>query len=239
MPTVGDWSGVELVVPYSNEQGDEWRERALDHCRRWWAAEVDLQLTTYQAPDRATGRWSKGASIILGAVAQSRADILIVVDADCLPDLPAVDTAIRGARRSGGWYVPHSRVRRLSQVGTEDVYLGADPWGAAADYGHRGMAGGGCVVMRRETLLACPPDPRFVGWGNEDEAWAYALRSIVGACTRLPSDLVHLWHPRAERINAWLGSVESGALRDRYRDARRNGPATRAIIDEYRTEYEL
>ena len=39
---------------------------------------------------------------------------------------------------------------------------------------------GTLLVIPREMVLDVPPDVRFKGWGQEDEAWGGALKRLVG-----------------------------------------------------------
>lgn len=173
--------------------------------------------------------WSKGAAL-RPAVEAATADILIVADSDCVTEgLPA---AIEAVKDGAPFAVPHGKVYRLTEAGT-------DRFMESGEYGHpfdrrpyRGMAGGGFVVAPRETLLDCPPDPRFKFWGQEDESWALALTCLHGMPWRGDADLIHLYHPPAPRMSRRKGSPESWALYRRYRDAARDPLAMRKLIEE-------
>jgi hypothetical protein len=67
-------------------------------------------------------------------------------------------------------------------------------------------------------------DSRFVGWGQEDESWAYALQTLAGQPWRGAADLFHLWHPTPPRVERRRGSIEGWRLMKRYRKARGEGP---------------
>ena len=95
---------------------------------------------------------------------------------------------------------------------------------------YHGWAGGGIVVTTGETYRQAPLDPRFVGWGQEDEAWALALSVLVGKPRRGTADLVHLWHPPAERKSRSVGNHNNLALLNRYQRAARNADAMRALV---------
>lgn len=89
------------------------------------------------------------------------------------------------------------------------------------------------LVARREALEACPPDPRFRGWGGEDEALGLALRSLHGPEHRGSSDLLHLWHPPAPRPSRQEGNAENMALVMRYRQASKLRPQMAALVAEH------
>ncbi len=98
------------------------------------------------------------------AVARSRADVVVVADADCVTD--GLEEAIRAVEMGAPWAKPHRDVHRLSEEGTEAVYNGGDWREQSLDREvYRGVAGGGFVVARREVILSIPLDSRFTGWG--------------------------------------------------------------------------
>ena len=167
---------------------------------------------------------------------------MVVADADVWCDpAPAV-----AAVAEHGWAIPHLLVHRLSQASTEtlltegawfdwhDLALSTDNRQDSRPY--RGHETGTLVVVRREVLADVPPDRRFVGWGHEDDAWAVALRTLVGAPWRGGDDLVHCWHPAQPRQSRTVGNPASLALYRRYRAARGRRAAMRALLDEIGSE---
>lgn len=210
---------VEVLIPF---HGDcPYRLKALEFTRRQYPWPV--VVCSYDGP------WSKGAALRPGIEASS-ADILVVADADC--STSGLPSAIEAVEDGAAWAMPHRRVVRLTEQGTE-IFK------ATGEYGHpfdrrpyTGMPGGGMVVARRETLLEVGPDPRFVGWGQEDESWALALTCLVGKPWRGTADLIHLYHPPEPRMSRRKGSPESWALYRRYRDAARDPLAMRSLLKE-------
>lgn len=209
---------VAVVVPWS--PGCPHREAAWAWARRQYEA---LRLTVVEGGS-SSEPFSRSQAIIDGA-RRTDADILVVADADIwcdgLPDaIAAVD--------DHGWAVPHRLVHRLSKESTERVLVGADwrglPLSTDNAQDRRPYVGnetGTLVILRRDVLEQVPPDPRFVGWGQEDMAWGRALRLLVGPPWRGDADLVHLWHPPQPRASRVFGSAQSKALWQRYRAARR------------------
>ena len=167
------------------------------------------------------GPWIKAAAVA-DALTMSDAEVIIIVDADVLIDPDHLRRAVgevAGAAESFKWAVPHRVVRRLAAEATARVQAGSWPSeGMHLDQPvYAGHAGGGIVVVRRETYDACPLDPRFAGWGHEDDAWATALRCLHGRPWRASrAPLWHLWHPAAPRRTRAVGAEESYALYCRY-----------------------
>jgi len=233
-----------VLIPWSNPT-DPYRRAALDHVVKFWAGHhiEAITFTGGSVGEWTHGRpWSKGAAVIEGTRWLADAEYIAVSDADVIPQWAYVDSIGKALAAGARWGVPHAKVRRLSIGGSEAVLQGElDPFShhVGLDYEHRGMVGGGFVMLRKEALVQCPIDPRFEAWGNEDESWAIALTALFGRPTRGSGMLAHLWHPRAPRLSPFVGTPESKALRDRYNAARRNPAAIRAIIAEFAADYGL
>lgn len=166
--------------------------------------------------------------------------MVVIADADAwcegLPD------ALQGATEAG-WAVPHARVHRLSQQSTERV-LGGEEWTPGAmplstdnshdRRPHRASPTGLIVAMRSDILDAVPPDRRFVGWGQEDEAWRLALETLVGPAWRGTAQAMHLWHPPQSRQSRTSGNTAGVKLKRRYQRAARDPAAMLELIEEGR-----
>lgn len=224
---------VSVLVPWT--PGCPWRERAWAWVSEKYSATFpDWELVI---GDGATSAGYSRSRAILDAAAKAAGDVLVIADADvwCDPG-PAVDQVA-----DAGWAIPHELVHRLSPDSTDLVLAGADWRGLPLSTDnsqdrrpYRGHPTGTLVVVRRDVLVDVPPDRRFVGWGHEDDAWACALRTLVGAPWRGRDDLVHLWHPPQPRVSRRVGSNESAALMARYRRARLRPARMRALLEEVR-----
>ena len=175
------------------------------------------------------GPWVK-ALAVADALAQTQAEVLIVADGDVWCNgLPA---ALQQIEDGAKWAIPHRGVHRLTQDSTARMMAG-ERWDALPldERAYLGVEGGGIAVVRRDVYEDCPLDPRFAGWGSEDESWGFALRVLHGPPARGKSPLVHLWHPPQERARRNFGSLESLDLRKRYARALHNPRVMRALID--------
>lgn len=225
-----------VAVPWAATAPE--REQALAWVARQWAnvGHVGLRLGLGLTDD---GNWCKALGVA-NAIADQPGDILVVTDADVFT--PGVVDAIERVRDGAPWSIPHNRVYRLNRGATGDVLAGREPHRrmpleplvehTIPGFPYPGVDGGGIVVCRRDVYEQCPLDPRFVGWGQEDEAWARALGCLYGPVGRLEHPLWHLWHPPADPMRK--GSPESHALFKRYQKAKRRPEQMRALIDEGR-----
>lgn len=223
---------VGVVIPWRS--GCPHRARALAAVR---AHIADHHPSFTVVLGETEGEWSKGAAVAAGVADLVDVDRVIAWDADVIVDPEAVRTALT----TDSWAVPHYLVHRLSLTST-DLFLGGhDLTGLALDrtngQDHRpyiGVVGGGITVLTADLMAAVPIDPRFVGWGQEDQAWSAALSSLAGAPQRGSADLVHLWHPPSPRKSRRVGSDENAALLADYKQARRPAQIRSLLADARR-----
>lgn len=233
-----------LIVPWRG--GDPDRERAWAWLSTWWATRWPRwDLVMGEAPP---GPWCKAAAVA-DALTRTDADTLVIADADVYVPDGIGDAVAAVVDRSVPWSMPHLRVYRLTAAGTDRLIThgltppaarsvptrAGKPVGPALVVeSHKGTAGGGCVVLPRALYGQVPMDPRFLGWGQEDESWGRALTVTVGPPWRLSQPLWHLWHQPAPRQARAVGSAAGLALYRRYRAAAT--PAqVQALISEFTT----
>jgi hypothetical protein len=223
---------VAVLVPFRSDGGhrDEAWAWAWD---RWTRKHPTWQVVEGSCPD---GPWSKGTALA-DALTKTTARVLVLADADvwCPAVAAAVDKVATGQNR---WAIPHRDVRRLSEAATASLLAGRLrydqlPAASLAEPAYRGYAGGGITVIHRDLLTQAPIDPRFTGWGQEDQAAAIAWTALGGRPWRGTADLYHLWHPPPARKSRTVGSSESAELFRRYRETRGQMAAVRDMIGEF------
>lgn len=178
------------------------------------------------------GPWCK-ALAIRDALDQTEADVLVIADADVWTD--GLADAVRVVREGAAWAVPHRGVHRLTEAATALYGAGAGLAELAVEERpYLGFEGGGITVLHRAVYEDCPLDPRFTGWGGEDEAWGFALRILHGPPWRPTGHvpLIHLWHPPQERATRAFGNLAGRELRKRYVRADSNPVTMRALVEE-------
>lgn len=180
--------------------------------------------------EHAEGAWCK-ALAVADALEKTNAAALIVHDADCITN--GLAEAVQRVQEGTTWAIPHRGVHRLTEAATALYVAGAPLDGLAlAERAYLGVEAGGIVVIRREVYVDCGFDPRFTGFGGEDESLGFALRCLHGPPWRGRASLVHLWHPPQQRARRSYGSIEGLTLRTRYARARKNPLAIRALVEE-------
>lgn len=218
---------VAIVVPwrYSPDRADIWSFVAQHLATRY------PTIPVIQSPC-ADGPFNRAECLVNGA-RQSDAQIIVAYDADVVLNA-SLDAAIDRVRASRGWAVPHWHMYRLTPEATVQALLGGSlgPNMAVEQKPYKQPPTAAVVVMDRRLLLSVPPDVRFRGWGQEDEAWGAALKLLHGPHWQGASDLFHLWHPPAERLDRRWGNEDGKALFGRYDHVARDAKAMRALVDE-------
>jgi hypothetical protein len=224
---------VRIIIPW--RPGDADRERAagwlIPRLHATGVAE-DVLIAGWPADEP----WSKGATIAraLSDHTVSDDEIVVLHDADVWCD--GLRWAVQTLSAGAPWVTPHRTIHRLTADATRRVLSGAPPDArmACTQRPYRATPGGGVTVVRARHLRAVPIDPRFVGWGGEDLAWAAALRLIVGREVQGPSPLWHLHHEPQPRIDRHTGSPGNAALLARYQAARRDRVGMEQLLEEAR-----
>jgi len=223
---------IRVVIPFGGD--DPHRQASLD----WLTGHLpELLPSATVTVGRCDGVWSKAVAVA-NAISPdwSDGDVLVVHDADVwIPTLPAVLQFLG----THGWVVPHLGVHRMNEALSARVLagdvsfdeLGRDNWDQPP---YLGIVGGGCVALTVASYRLCPLDPRFEGWGQEDESWGYALQRIHGTPWRGSQQLYHFWHPHPRRRSRQTGSVEGEQLKMRYRAARSDRTRMERLLAEFR-----
>lgn len=223
---------IRVVIPFGGN--DAHRRSSLD----WLSRHLPVLL-----PDASVsvgvceGVWSKAVAVA-NAISPDwdDDDVLVVHDADVW--IPALPLTLQFVGEYG-WMTPHLSVHRMNQDLTARVIagdvsfdeLGRDNWDEAP---YLGIVGGGCVALTVASYRSCPLDPRFEGWGQEDEAWGYALQQTHGSPWRGSQQLYHFWHPHPKRRSRQIGSVAGEQLSMRYRAARSDTFLMQRLLAEFR-----
>lgn len=203
---------IDVIIPYGGV--DVYRQLNLTHIVGTWEMMESISPTLGWAPAEP---WIK-ANAVADALEHSQAEWIIVTDGDvwCENMATFIDDTMRHENQ---WGIPHRSIDRLDASSTSRVLNGGAWGGNLAKPSYRSVPGGGTVMLRREMYNQVPMDPRFVGWGYEDECWGLALMTMFGEPYRGSDPMWHLWHPPAPPKTGRVSSAESRELRQRYHQA--------------------
>lgn len=216
MPTV--------IIPWRPQPS---RLAALDTVLDWYRANLpgaDIRLVDSVDPvfNLAQCRNSGIASV------DDPAEVVIVNDADTLPELPALLAAVESAPTDGLVHLPYTEYRWLGAAGTAQVTDGA----ALADCDFelvRGACSGVYVTTPATWRRHGGQDERFRGWGFEDAAWYLAHETLLGEPPRRHEGRVYALHHRAE-TRAGDQYDANAALMEGYRGAASSAAAMREFV---------
>lgn len=212
---------TNVLIPWRG--GDPHRERARDYLADRYESRYRLIWAEYN-----DGPWCK-ARAIMPWLRMLPSEPMVVADADVWTE--GLDAAIGAVLNGHSWAQPHGPVRRLTEAGTA-AYMDCGASDDLAEPQRSGISGGGIVVAERDTLLRIPPDPRFEGWGHEDECWAMALTVLAGKSWRGRERLIHFHHPPQQRLTRRKGSHRNWELYKRYKWARRESSRMKEVVQE-------
>lgn len=230
--TGGTSRSCSLIVPW--RAGDPRREEIWDWCKRFWAVHYpELELIEV---DDGQEPFSRGGSRNLGAE-MAKGDILVFADADTL--VGHVHGAIELAEK--GWWCfayPAGMYCALTEEAT-DKLLTTDPGEHLMEpvqeqCRQRITSYGGVLVVPREAFDAAGGyDPRFVGYGFEDNAIMFALDTMWKPHERATGWATAFEHPHIEEERFQQPHIhENKALCERYEAVYSNRSAMRALIRE-------
>ncbi|MET0673790.1 MAG: hypothetical protein ABWY37_09885 [Microbacterium pygmaeum] len=152
-----------------------------------------------------------------GIAAADPDEVVVVCDADTLPEPGSLREAVAAARTSGLVHLPYTQYRWLGAAG--DAQLRA---GVPADQCSHELVVGACsgvyVTTPRTWARHGGQDERFRGWGFEDAAWYLAHETLLGAVPVRHDGNVYAMHHVAE-VRAGPRYEANAALMQRYRDA--------------------
>jgi glycosyltransferase involved in cell wall biosynthesis len=218
---------VTVVVPFRGGQVD--REVAFAHTcahlRRILPGARLIVADTERKPFNRSGARNAG-------VREAGSGIVVVCDADSLPEREPVEAAIEAAA-DGLLHLPYTIFTGLTREQTLRVLLqGHAPAGIGKpELVTTNSVGGALVIDHDAYWEAGGQDEGFHGWGGEDVAFRFACDSLLGPTERHDGVLYGLWHP--SEMNRTSQQYRRNIAREnRYRGLRLNPRAMRKLIAE-------
>jgi SAM-dependent methyltransferase len=208
--------GTVFLVPRRPDGGV--RDRLWNRCRSHWQESCPgIPIVEGTSPE---GPFNRAAAI--NRAADGPWDVAIILDADVVVPAAQIHEAVEVARSTERLTLAFTDYVGLNAQTTEKVLRGAEP---RVDRGvwvrKRNHESSAVVVPRPLWDEAGGFDERFVGWGQEDVAFAQACRVLGGELQRVSGAVIHLWHPKTpekdRRLDGWKANQ---ALGRRYRETK-------------------
>lgn len=221
---------LTVIIPWRAQPS---RIGALDAVTGWYRAEfpvVDIRLI-----DSGDDVFNLAQSRNLGVASASDPDAVVVVnDADTIPESASLRAAIAAASRSGLVHLPYSEYRWLGAAGMAQFGAGLPIEKCVFDL-VRGACSGVYVTTPRSWLRHGGQDERFRGWGYEDAAWYLAHETLLGEVPRRhPGRVFALHHVAEPRSGPQFDA--NAELMARYREASGDVVAMRTLVHEAMAE---
>jgi len=188
---------ISILIPYQSD-GNGPRDAAMEWVLGYYAQSMPEAQICIGEITGTKESFSRSKAINL-AYRQASRDILVIADSDIVydPDLLNASVALV---TSGQWVIPFSRILRLNEPTSRLLQQHEGRWPLTVKpetlaETATGFVGGFNVLGRNAYETVGGYDERFIGWGGEDEAFAYALDTLVSPHVRLNGEMVHFWHP--------------------------------------------
>jgi hypothetical protein len=107
------------------------------------------------------------------------ADVVVIGDADTIPEINPLNEAIQAAYKDGYVHLPYTQYRSLRIQGTREFQRGI-PLDKCDAFIVDGAVSGVYVTSPKTWWSHYGQDERFRGWGFEDAAWYTAHKIILG-----------------------------------------------------------
>lgn len=189
---------ISMLIPFRDSTGE--RSRLIKYLVPKWQAHMpDAEIIV--ASDDGDNPFSKTIAVN-NAYKQATTDILIMMDADCWvqPNVLRKGADIIKKRRAP-WVRPCNKVLRINKNKTDFIlqqnYLKRFPHISKDDCDRITPVVGLVAMFTREGFEDIGGmDPRFRGWGWEDNAFNSLMDSVYGKHLLMNYPVYHLWHPR-------------------------------------------
>jgi len=131
-------------------------------------------------------------------VVEAEHDTVVVADADTIPDLAALVTAINTVAQGDTTHLPFRTARFIDGRATQRVLRGVR---AISQPGYEHPFHYGSLMVTTKDIWARHggQDERFIGWGYEDWAWKLAHDTLIGPVTIHEGRLICLHHEPAPK----------------------------------------
>ncbi len=204
---------LTVVIPWRSQPS---RLVALDAVLDWYLREfpeADIRLV-----DSTDEVFNLAQCRNLAVASVSHPDEVIVIgDADTIPEGDSLRAAIAGASHSGAVHLPYAEYRWLGEIGMAQFIAGTPLQDCDFDL-VAGACSGVYVTTARTWWRHGGQDERFRGWGFEDAAWYLAHDTLIGEPPRRDLGRVFALHHVAETRSGPQYDANA-ALMQRYRDA--------------------
>jgi hypothetical protein len=215
---------LTVLIPWRPQPS---RVAAFEAVSAWYHAHfADVTIQTVDSPD-AVFNLAQCRNLGMETIVDA-GQVVIINDADTLPELQPLIAAIAAAATSGLVHLPYTEYRWLGATGTAQHADGREL--ADADFELvRGACSGIYVATPTTWWTHGGQDERFRGWGFEDAAWFLAHGTLLGEEPRRHIGRVYALHHEPQ-LRAGVQYDANAALMEQYRSAVDDPGAMRSLV---------
>jgi N-terminal domain of galactosyltransferase len=193
---------VSILFPFKSDSG--YRDTIFNWVRKYYGYYFPH---IEQCIGKSRSKDFSRAQAINDAARSATGEIFIIHDGDIICSPKSIKDSLQLVRKKH-WVIPYSKVFDLTKKSTELIITNHPVWPKKGNYHYterlngKFLTVGGVNVISRDSFNKVKGfDERFIGWGGEDDAFAFTADRICGVHSRLDTELLHLWHPRLEPVN--------------------------------------
>lgn len=181
---------VAVIIPW-REQPD--RKYCFDILYKWYQDNLPM-AKIYTVDDKKQPFCLSGCRNLGVKIAQEDGfDVVVINDADTVPEIDPLLTAIESAFHYPYVYLPYTEYHSLTSIGTID-YLNGKSLKECRYLRVPGACSGVYVTSPPTWWSHYGQDERFRGWGFEDAAWWNAHTTLLGKEPQRVDGNVYAFH---------------------------------------------
>ena len=217
---------LTVVIPWRAQQS---RVRAMEAVADWYLEEIrDVDLQFVDSEDEIFNL-SRARNRGVASVTDPD-EVVVINDADTIPQREPLLAAIAEAAHSGRVHLPYTQYHWLGASGSAQFAAGIDLPDCDFEL-ITGACSGVYVTTPRTWAAHGGQDERFRGWGYEDAAWYLAHGALLGEPPRRVAGSVFALHHEAQPRSGDQYDANA-ALMERYRLAAGMPAAMRQLVGE-------
>ncbi|PFG06628.1 galactosyltransferase-related protein [Bacillus sp. es.034] len=184
---------LSVLVPYKPDHGPR------DEAFRW----VKLFYQKYMpfaeiCLGHSESKLFSRSQAINDAAKKAKTDLFLIADNDIFYD-PNLIIEANAKLKDHAWVIPYMRVYDIKEESTKKLLKTKPSWPLTFPIQSKVRAhtpnGGLTLIPRKHFEVVNGFDERFIGWGGEDDAFAFSVNNICGKQYRMNKEIYHLWHP--------------------------------------------
>jgi len=180
---------LSVLVPWRPQPS---RIDAFEALKAWYARHVpEAVIRTFDSDDELFNL-SACRNIAIASIDDEN-EVVIINDADTVPELGPLLAAVEAAATSGLVHLPYDRYHWLGAAGTAQFLSGTEPEDCEFEL-VIGARSGVYVTTPKTWWSHGGQDERFRGWGFEDAAWYVAHETLLGEAPRRHPGAVYALH---------------------------------------------